>query len=489
MPGLDRAIEQRVARAVELHRAGKADSAVEIYKQIANAIRRKPQVLRLYSMALCDSGDVPASIVQIQRAIKQAPMDAQLRVDHAKLLISAANPEEALLEAERALALNPDLTQAVSAKAAALRQLGRAKEVYPWITSLISKREKLDNWLIGALADSIKGSDDPDATIRLVGEVLARDLEPDERRALLFRLGELLDSNGRYDEAFAAFQEANELKGVTFDAEKFRMKLKKMLYAWDECDKIQSSSQYEPIFIVGMPRSGTSLVEQVLSAHPLVAPAGETNIVARAVHELGATRTPFGIIETFSGLTPDRLNAAANSIWKSLRMVSKAEPNQRITEKMPSNVMYVGLLSMIFPKAKFILCDRDIRDTGLSCYFHDFIGMHKYAYDLRACAAFGCDIRMLSNHWLSSLPERARRIRYERMVSDFEPEVRSMLEFLGLSFHAPCLAFYKQKRKVATASFDQVNKPIYNSSVGRWKNYESHLGPMLDELRSRGELD
>ena len=489
MPGLDRAVEQQIARAIGLHRAGKADSAVEIYKQIANAIRREPKALRLYAMALCDSGETNAALAQMQRALKLAPIDAQLRVDHSRLLITVAQPDEALREAERALAIDSQLTQAISAKAAALRRLGRSGEIYPWISSLIAEREQIDSWLVGALADAIPGSEDPDETIRLLRKVLGRDIDQDEQRALLFRLGELLDANARYDEAFDAFKQANDLKGVQFDAAKHHIKIKRMLHACDEADRIESDNQSEPIFIVGMPRSGTSLVEQVLSAHPAVAPAGETTIVGRAVHELGLTRVPFGIIETFSGLSKDRLNAAARNIWNAMRTVSKADPNQRITEKMPSNIMYVGILSMLFPRARFILCERDLRDTGLSCYFHDFMGLHKYSYDVRACAAYGCDVRLASAHWQNTLPDRTHEARYERMVCDFEPQVRAMLDFLGLPFDKACLSYYQQRRKVATASFDQVNKPIYSSSVGRWKNYESHLGPMLDELRTRDQLD
>jgi hypothetical protein len=155
----------------------------------------------------------------------------------------------------------------------------------------------------------------------------------------------------------------------------------------------------------------------------------------------------------------------------------------RVTDKMPGNVFQLALIAVLFPRARVIFCRRDPRDTCLSCYFQYFPSSRLlYTYDLADCGRQYLETERLTAHWLKVLPLRMLEIHYEEMVADQEGQSRRLIEFLGLPWDPACLQFHQTQRAVVTASVWQVRQPIYTRSVGRWRNYERHLGPLLDVL-------
>jgi hypothetical protein len=158
----------------------------------------------------------------------------------------------------------------------------------------------------------------------------------------------------------------------------------------------------------------------------------------------------------------------------------------RVTDKMPDNILYLGLIAVLFPAARVIFCRRDIRDVCLSCYFHFFDEGVPYAQDLVDCGLRALEIERLADHWRSVLPLRMMTIDNEALVADLGGESRRLVEFLGLDWEPACLEFHKTDRPVLTASGWQVRQPIYTRSVGRWRNYERHLGPLLEVLAEHG---
>ncbi|MCP4023282.1 MAG: sulfotransferase, partial [Desulfobacteraceae bacterium] len=242
-----------------------------------------------------------------------------------------------------------------------------------------------------------------------------------------------------------------------------------------------------PVFIVGMPRSGTTLVEQILASHHLVFGAGELENLTHCVGQFSlleiSKNDPNSISEN-----KKQLNQAGRKYLESLRAVGKEAAF--ITDKMPQNYLQIGFIKTILPNAKVIHCVREPMDTCFSIFKHLFPGVssqqvvHPYAYDMEELGRFYHYYNDLMAHWQRVLPGFVVDIKYENMVSNQEKETRRLLEFCGLEWDDSCLTFFKTRRKVSTASAEQVRQPIYRDSVFRWKLYEKHLVPLQKVVRN-----
>ena len=168
------------------------------------------------------------------------------------------------------------------------------------------------------------------------------------------------------------------------------------------------------------------------------------------------------------------------------RLKSLGNGADRVIDKMPDTILHLGLVTLLFPSARIVFCRRDPRDVCLSCYFLPFNQLLPWAYDLVDCGFRALEIERLADHWRRVLPMRMLTIDYESLVADLEGESRRLIEFLGLDWEPACLEFYKTERPVRTSSGWQVRQPLYTSSVGRWRKYEKHLGPLLEVLAAAG---
>jgi len=231
-----------------------------------------------------------------------------------------------------------------------------------------------------------------------------------------------------------------------------------------------------------MPRSGTSLVEQIAASHSRVSGAGELLDIGRLAKEFGPSsgeggRWQKGAIE----------RAAAVHLAR-LREIGRGA--ERVIDKLPDNVLHLGLIAALFPKARVIFARRDPRDTALSCYFQKFSpGALVFSYDLVDCGRRHVEIDRLSAHWRRVLPLAMLEIEYEKVVADLAGESRRLVSFLGLEWEPGCLEFNRSDRAVETSSVWQVRQPLYDRAVGRWRNYERHLGPLLHALSGTDSAD
>ena len=243
-----------------------------------------------------------------------------------------------------------------------------------------------------------------------------------------------------------------------------------------------STSDLAPIFIVGMPRSGTTLTEQIIASHSSVQPGGELPFMTMISRELGRTWEDRGAQAPGDDATvANDLNQAAERYGNLTVELWKDSPH--ITDKMPMNFFYVGIIHFLFPKAKIIYCHRDPGATCFSCLQNLFShGNLQFSYDQTELGRMYKLHERLMSHWDKVLPGRVLTVNYEELVQDHEAQVRRILEFCGLEFEPACLDFHTLKRAVSTASFAQVRRPIYKSSLGHWKNYEPYLGPLLETL-------
>jgi Sulfotransferase family len=238
-----------------------------------------------------------------------------------------------------------------------------------------------------------------------------------------------------------------------------------------------------PVFIIGMPRSGTTLVEQMLASHPKVFGAGELSDFRDAVVRLAAREAvPQPYPETVSSMTgPKLFSLGADYLAHVRRMAPSAD---RITDKMPGNFLAAGLVHLALPNARIIHIRRDPIDTCFSCFSTLFAADHPHAYDLGELGRYYRAYAALMEHWHDLFPvEVMIEVQYETLVTDFEGEARRIVAHCGLDWDDACLAFYRTQRPVQTASMLQVRQPIYQSSVGRWRPYQDMLGPLLEALR------
>ena len=235
-----------------------------------------------------------------------------------------------------------------------------------------------------------------------------------------------------------------------------------------------------PVFIMGLPRSGTTLIAQILASHSRVFVAGELQfygeVFAGLPKAVGRNATPFECLPHLDRRVTRRLAAQV------LKRLQAFDPGAlRIVDKLPANYLYLGLIGVLFPRAKVIHCRRDLRDVALSCWTTNFT-LIRWACDPDRIAARFEDHRRLMDHWSKAPPTPFLEVDYESVVEDLEGNARRIIQWCGLEWEPQCLEFYKTRRAIHTASTGQVRQPIYRSSVGRWKNYEKLLGPLFAKL-------
>ncbi|HWE45956.1 MAG TPA: sulfotransferase, partial [Caulobacteraceae bacterium] len=305
---------------------------------------------------------------------------------------------------------------------------------------------------------------DPD--IAAMEAVFARATDDDALIPLAFALGKAWLDAGEIDRAFDFFDAGNAAKRASFryavgdDIAMFERTA--AAFANDDATAGGFASQL-PVFVVGLPRSGTTLVEQILASHPDVRGAGE-----------------LGVLEGVIAATTN-LEALGRAYVEAVEPL--AQGRKRVVDKMPSNLRHAGLIRRMLPGARIIHCRRDPVDTGLSCYTKLFTGDQPFAYDLAEFGRYYRAYDRLSAHWRAILvADRYVEVQYEDVVSDLETQARRLVAFCGLDWDAACLDFHVTRRSVRTASATQVRRPIYRASVGRWKAYTHRLTPLLDVL-------
>jgi hypothetical protein len=289
-------------------------------------------------------------------------------------------------------------------------------------------------------------------------------------------MGKYCDDVNDFEQAFANFKRGNELMKTAsedYDREERSHTVDQLIrvYSRDAISKIGAagSSSAKPVFVVGMPRSGTSLAEQIIAAHPAAYGAGELLFWATLItKDTGLTQDIFS--------EPTRLKVAE----EYLRILeSHSASAARVVDKAPVNSDFLGLIYSVFPNARVIYMQRDPIDTCLSCYFQQFLTGLNFTFDLSDIAHYYREHQRIIAHWRAVLPPGfILDIPYEELVVDQEAWSRKMLEFIGLEWDARCLEFHTNERAVVTASAWQVRQKIYKSSVTRWRNYKKFIGPL-----------
>lgn len=426
----------------------------------------------------------------LRQALKLSPKLHDAAVFLANILIFQGGLDEALALCNRVLAQMPDHSEALASKALILEKQGNPDAAWECLVPVVGGNAITPGIAI-IYAKLAPKYDRVEHAVSLLNSMLGRATwAPSQRQEMHFALGDLNDKAGNYDAAFASYHAANSLYPFQFDLTAMREKVERIMEFLPDGNlpavRPASGGHPWPIFIMGMPRSGTSLVEQILAAHPDVAPGGELEalpeIERRASGIIGGGKS---YPECLHDASPEAMTTLARQYLDVLAGISKGA--RFVTDKLPGNYERLGLIEKLFPDALIVHTTRHPLDTCLSCYFQNFGNTQVYSSDLRALGEVYRIYERLMQHWREKLSIRVLDVSYETLVTSPEPTVRSLLEFCGLSWEPRCLEFHKSKRYVNTASYNQVRQPIYQRSVGRWRHYEKHLEDLKAVLTSSRE--
>jgi tetratricopeptide (TPR) repeat protein len=474
--------------------AGKALSNLERFDEaqahFAQALAQDPN----YSDALLGV----ARVYQAERRLAEAERatlcaleqnsdnQAEALAELGSIYTEMGETAKAVAHYDRALELDPDFPDALIGKGNLCMEMGD----FEIAAELCDKAVKLSENKLPALCALVQvnkvrvGDENMAALIAIAGQ---SEKYPElQRRLLHFALGKCYDDIGEPALAFQHFQEGGRLKRklMDYDADAQNREFDRIMSIFDQANvarlRTGGIASDLPVFVLGMPRSGTTLTEQIIASHPDVFGAGELPDMIRIAHRPTAACEAFP--ENLAGLTPELVTVWAKDY---LDVLNKYSANaSRITDKMPGNFQFVGLIHAMFPNARIIHLSRNPVDNCLSCFSKHF-GHHGngYSYDLVELGRYYADYVRLMAHWRRVLPEGILLdVRYEDLVADTEAQARRLIEYCGLEWNDACLEFYKTKRAVRTASVTQVRQPIYTTSVERWRQYEPFLKPLLDEL-------
>lgn len=384
----------------------------------------------------------------------------------------------------RAIEMAPGAAQPRAEFSDMLNRMGRVEDAYELLRPLLvdgaAPAMILDAY--SRLAPALERSGDALGLLQaaLAGGALSG---ADEIR-LLAAEANLLDRAGDFERAFATMQRSNEMKYQGVTAPDFERHVDAIIAAFDGAIAAglpHSDNRSElPIYVVGLPRSGTTLVEQILASHTEVAGGGEIKNVIDLVSRMPGIAAGRAYPEAIAGLDEAVLGRLGGEQVDYLTRIAGGA--SRVTNKQPTNFIYLGLIQMLTPNARVINCRRNPLDTCVSLYFQSWDVPEYYIKTMDSLAHFSRGFERLMEYWHRTLELPILDVEYEALVSDHEAKIREMLDFLGLEWDEACLDFHRNSRFVHTASHDQVRRPIYTGSMERWRRYERHLGPLREIL-------
>lgn len=512
-------VEPNLVRALKLFGAGKIGQAEQLCRKFLYDNPTDVTAIRLLAEIGMKAGVYSDAEKLLERCLELAPDFSMARLSYARVLERREKLELALVQVEQLLEEEPDKFTLLVLKGAILTKMGdyeRALPLYEFLLSRFPARPKISLyyghalktvgkqqqaieayrqaislqpgfgdawWSLGNLKTFRFDDDDIEA---MRAEISKKPSGMDDFLNLCFALGKALEGNERYDESFYYYQLGNGIKQKAsgYDADDTAQAVRRLKAVCDielfSAAEGQGYQTPDPIFVVGLPRSGSTLLEQILASHSQVDGTKELGFILAIVRSLGGKKKKSDISrypEILTDLNASQLNDLGQEYMERSRIHRGTAPF--FVDKMPNNFMHVGLIHMILPNAKIIDARRHPMASCFSGYTQHFARGQSFTYGLTNIGRYYRDYVDLMDHWDEVLPGKVLRVQYEDMVADTETHVRRMLRHCKLDFEESCLQFHKTERAVQTASSEQVRQPIYKGALEHWRNYEAHL----DELK------
>jgi tetratricopeptide (TPR) repeat protein len=507
-----------------LRALGRLDEAKARYTE---ALRLSPPIGMLYNnmaQALQEEGKFGEATAWYQQALQRDPNAARIHANLASCFSEQDRYEDGVARYRIALSLDPGFAEAHNGLGWVRQEQGRYDEALkcyreavrlkptfaaahnnlgalleelndlPQAEKSLREALRLDArpaGTYGHLATLLRNKL-PDDDLAAMRRLLANpDLLPKEQVPLHFGLAQALDARGEYAEAAEHLRLANALtldlcrrRGRGYEPAGHAQFVAAMMAVCTPTffQRLRGAGleSERPVFVVGLPRSGTTLVEQILASHSQVFGAGELSLAREDFQSLpGLRASDEAAMDSLARLDIDTVRLVGQRHLE--RLYDLHATAVRVVDKMPDNYLYLGMLAVLFPRAKFIHCRRDLRDVAVSCWMTNFRSI-RWANDPEHVAARFRDYQRLTEHWRAVLPVPVLEVAYEDTVADLEGVARRLVAWCGLEWEPACLAFHESKRPVRTASVTQVRQPVYTRSVARWKNYEAVLGPLFARL-------
>jgi len=457
--------------------------AISLYERALTILPDNALLHRHLGASLHRMGETQRAISCFKQSLSLRPDYVGARIDLAQVLRRLGRAEEALVQLEEAIGLEPHDVDSHISLALTLRQLGQTDSAIERLEQFLSAKPNC-----GSAYYHISMMKPRQELIPVVEKLVSDSKLPkNDAISCHFALGNLLDDSKSFDQAFSHYLTAN-----TLEREKFDYDPRENIEVFDKLIKVYTKRFFQdkrqfgsvselPVFIVGLPRSGTTLVEQIVSSHALVHGAGEIEALPGAnlsvTQQLSYAKPSPECMALIDGKTIEKYSA---------RYLEELELHctvaERITDKLPGNFARIGFIRTLFPDARIIHCQRNPLDNCVSVFFHCFTAL-QCSFDLKELGQFYRDYQRLMTHWQSLFPGEILTVQYEDLVADQEKVSRRMIDHLGLEWDDNCLDFHNNERNVMTPSNVQVRQPMYTSSINRWHRYEKNLQPLIKVLQ------
>jgi len=520
----DSAVEPELVQAVKFFRTGKIGRAEQLCRDFLKQNPANVNAIRLLAEIGIKVGVLDDAEKLLERCLELAPNFGLARLNFAHVLSKREKLEEALAQVDQLLAAEPENPALLTMQASILVKMGDFARVLPRYAYLLSHypprsgialvyghalktvgqqdkaiaayRQAISlqpsfgdaYWSLANLKTFRFDADDIEAMRK---EIDKNTCKREDYFHLCFALGKALEDRRQYDESFHCYRLGNNLKKKLegYNADKTEERTRRMRgicsYEFLSASSGKGDPAPDPIFIVGLPRSGSTLLEQILASHSEVDGTKELVYIPAIVRRLGGkvkkstiSRYP----DILAEMNPSRLRELGQEYMDRSRIQRADAPF--FIDKMPNNFMHIGLIHLILPNAKIIDARRHPMAACFSSYTQLFARGQSFTYGLSNIGRYYRNYVDMMDHWDLVLPGKVLRVHYERVVSDIETQVRRMLDHCGLEFEEACLQFHQTQRAVRTASSEQVRQPIYTAALEHWRNYETHLNELKSALGS-----
>ncbi len=478
------------AMAKNHHQTGHLDQAEDIYRQILALDPKHAGSLHLLGLIKHQRGRPNEAYTLIARSLAEDSKDAESHNNMGNVLRRLGRTSEAIEHFSRAVKIAPGFAGAYSNLGLTYRQLGKFSEAAEQFRHAIKHDPYLaEAW--GGLARTGRLSLKQEEVSAAEKVLQHNKLSDSDRRHICFALGKHFDAIEQWDKAFQYYDRANQLGGPVSESGESRRFLTSILEQPvpglnPHRDGAKTgNSCVTPIFIFGMPRSGSTLVEQILASHPDVSSGGELNLIETEIRHM-FPKMASGDARFLEEMTSDHFEHLKQAFLKHTGLEFEEMPSQSLffTDKSLLNFAFLPVILNVFPEARLVHCRRNPLDTCLSIFFTDFKATYDYTNNLDDIGQYFCLYDQVMDKWNALMPDSMFDARYEDFLDDQEETTRRLLEHCGLSWNSACMNFYETDRQVSTPSDWQVRLPIFSTSKDRWEHYEKHLTELIRTLRS-----